>query len=206
MECSLLDSSVRGSIQARILEWVAIPFSKGSSWHRDWTQVSCIAGRFFTIWDAREVILFSFFMLHIRSPGPVNSTSYKSLTCRHTSPPPPLFKSLYLVRTSMSPSPPTFHTLEATPPKLLLRYSLSDFSVFFLWFRLHHPFTWNCSVALRIQFTLLRSGFQGHGWQGLASFREGISSPCFQIPKHLFPLPSGHVGTVFSSPSPPPSG
>ena len=41
-------SSVHGLFQARILEWVAIPFSKGSSPPRDRTQVSCIAGRYFT--------------------------------------------------------------------------------------------------------------------------------------------------------------
>ena len=35
-------------------EWVAIPFSRGSSQSRDWTQVSCIAGSFFTIWTTRE--------------------------------------------------------------------------------------------------------------------------------------------------------
>ena len=40
--------------QARILEWVAIPFSRGSSWLRDQTEVSCIAGRFFVIWVTRE--------------------------------------------------------------------------------------------------------------------------------------------------------
>ena len=34
----------------RILELVAIPFSRGSSWPRNWTQVSCVAGRFFTVW------------------------------------------------------------------------------------------------------------------------------------------------------------
>ena len=39
---------------ARTLEWVAIPFSRGSSWPRDQTQVSNIAGRFFTIWATRE--------------------------------------------------------------------------------------------------------------------------------------------------------
>ena len=39
-----------GILQARILEWVAIPFSGGYSWPRDQTQVSCTAGRFFTIW------------------------------------------------------------------------------------------------------------------------------------------------------------
>ena len=43
-----------GSLQARILEWVAMPSSRGSSQPRDWTQVSHIAGRFFTIWATRE--------------------------------------------------------------------------------------------------------------------------------------------------------
>ena len=52
--CSLLGSSVHGTLQARILEWVAIPFSRGSPWPRDWTQVSRIAGRFFTIWATKE--------------------------------------------------------------------------------------------------------------------------------------------------------
>ena len=41
-------------LQARILEWLAIPFSKGSSEPRDQTQFSHIAGRFFTIWATRE--------------------------------------------------------------------------------------------------------------------------------------------------------
>ena len=39
----------------RILEWVAHPFSRGSSWPRNWTGVSCISGRFFTSWATREV-------------------------------------------------------------------------------------------------------------------------------------------------------
>ena len=50
MDCSLPGSSVYGILQARILEWVAILFSRGHFWPRDWTWVSCIAGRFFTIW------------------------------------------------------------------------------------------------------------------------------------------------------------
>ena len=37
-----------------ILEWVAYPFSSGSSWPKNWTRVSCIAGRFFTNWAIRE--------------------------------------------------------------------------------------------------------------------------------------------------------
>ena len=47
-DCSLLGSSVHGILQARILEWVAVSFSGGSSPPRNWTQVSCIASRFFT--------------------------------------------------------------------------------------------------------------------------------------------------------------
>ena len=43
-----LGSSLHGILQARILQWVAISFSRGSSWPRDRTQVSCIVGRFFT--------------------------------------------------------------------------------------------------------------------------------------------------------------
>ena len=57
MDCSPPRSSVHGILQTRILEWVAIPFSRGFSWPRDRTQVSSIAGRFFTIWASRETNL-----------------------------------------------------------------------------------------------------------------------------------------------------
>ena len=53
MDCSLLGSSVHGILQARILEWVAISFSRGSSQPRNWTKVSYIAVRFFTDWATR---------------------------------------------------------------------------------------------------------------------------------------------------------
>ena len=56
MVCSLPGSSVHGIFQAKVLEWVAISFSRGSSWPRDQTQVPCIAGRFFTVWVTREPI------------------------------------------------------------------------------------------------------------------------------------------------------
>ena len=46
INCSLPGSSIRGILLARILEWVAISFSRGSSWPRDWTRVSCLAGGF----------------------------------------------------------------------------------------------------------------------------------------------------------------
>ena len=54
MDCSLPGSSLHGILQARILEWVAISFSRGSSWPRNRTWISCIAGRFFTDWAIRE--------------------------------------------------------------------------------------------------------------------------------------------------------
>ena len=55
MDCSPPASSVHGIFQARILEWIAISFSRGSSQPRNRTQVSCIAGRFFTNWAMREI-------------------------------------------------------------------------------------------------------------------------------------------------------
>ena len=48
VDCSPPGSSVYGISQARILEWVAMPFSRGFSWPRDQTRVSCLPGRFFT--------------------------------------------------------------------------------------------------------------------------------------------------------------
>ena len=54
MDCSLPSSSAHGILQAKILEWVSISFSRGSSQHRDRTWVCCMAGRFFTIWATKE--------------------------------------------------------------------------------------------------------------------------------------------------------
>ena len=66
MDCSPSSSSVHGILQARILEWVAISFSRESSWPRDQTQVSLIVDKRFTIWASdmircvkfREINLF----------------------------------------------------------------------------------------------------------------------------------------------------
>ena len=54
MDCSLPGSSLHGIFQTRILEWVAISFSRGSSQPRDWTQVSHTVGKHFTIWATRK--------------------------------------------------------------------------------------------------------------------------------------------------------
>ena len=76
--CSPPGFSVRGIPQARILEWVAIPFFRGSSGCRDRTwvwKISCTAGRFFTVWATREVYdiregkkSFSFYSLRFSAP------------------------------------------------------------------------------------------------------------------------------------------
>ena len=69
MDCSLPGSSVQGVLQARIVEWVAIPFSRGSSRPRDQALVSPIAGRFSTIWatteapEARKVLFLLWLLL-----------------------------------------------------------------------------------------------------------------------------------------------
>ena len=73
-------SSVHGILQARILEWVAIPF-RGSSWPRDQTQISCIVGRLLTIWTTREgseILNVSFrtnFLYHRHKLGGLVSSS-----------------------------------------------------------------------------------------------------------------------------------
>ena len=55
MDCILPGSSTHGILQARILEWVAIPISRGSSWPMAQTRVSCTASRFFTMWATTKI-------------------------------------------------------------------------------------------------------------------------------------------------------
>ena len=74
--CHPMNNTVHGIFQARILKWVAFPFSRGSAQPRDRTQVSCIAGRFFTSWATREAqenewVAYPFAS---RSPWPRNRT------------------------------------------------------------------------------------------------------------------------------------
>ena len=57
MDCSLPGSPLHGILQARVLEWVAISFSRGSSRPTDRTQISHIAGRCFNLWATRDLVL-----------------------------------------------------------------------------------------------------------------------------------------------------
>ena len=79
MDCSLPGSSIHGILQARILEWVAISFSRGSSQPRDWTWISRNTGRHFTIWTTREAHFLSFtwcdYNIYLLLRGKVNHQS-----------------------------------------------------------------------------------------------------------------------------------
>ena len=57
MDCTPPASSIQKILWAKILEWVEIPFSRGSLWPRNWIWVFCIAGRFFTVWATRGASL-----------------------------------------------------------------------------------------------------------------------------------------------------
>ena len=67
-DCSLPDSFIHGIDQARILEWIAIPFSRGSSWPRGWTCVSCVGRQIvyhWATWGARGILhITSLFDFH----------------------------------------------------------------------------------------------------------------------------------------------
>ena len=79
VDCSPPGSSVHGILWTRTLEWVAVPFSRGSSRCKDWTRVSHIAGRFFTTWATREFSgEWERFKGDVASPKPQN----KAFWCR----------------------------------------------------------------------------------------------------------------------------
>ena len=78
-DCSPPGSSIQWILQARILDWVAMPSSKGFPQPGDLIQVFCIAGRFFTIWATREVpLLLGWYLLDTQVGHPLSS-GYMSL-------------------------------------------------------------------------------------------------------------------------------
>ena len=66
-DCTPPGFSVHGILQARVLEWIAIPFSRGTSQPRDWTLVSCLTGRFFTIWATGKSLILGKSLLSVIS-------------------------------------------------------------------------------------------------------------------------------------------
>ena len=83
MDCSPLGSSIHEIFQARILEWVAISFSRGSSQPKDRSRVSCTAGRFFTEWATREAPKWKWKSLScVRLCDPMDYTAHEILQAR----------------------------------------------------------------------------------------------------------------------------
>ena len=89
MDCSLPSSSVHGIFQARVLEWVAISFSRGSSWPRDRTRVSRIAGRHFTVRATREVQTWSYKLVNKLTTATAKSLQSFLTLCDPTDGSPP---------------------------------------------------------------------------------------------------------------------
>ena len=80
MRCDLSGASVHRILPARTLEWVAISYSRGSSWLRDWTHISCLASRFFyhcATWEASQLLLGNFY---VPSPQKIRSKDSVSQT------------------------------------------------------------------------------------------------------------------------------
>ena len=78
-DCSPPVSSVHGILQARTLEWIAIPFSRGSSWPRDQTQVSCIASKLFTCnFNLNSFLSNSFLFFTVYPPAMTNTCWFPS--------------------------------------------------------------------------------------------------------------------------------
>ena len=82
-DSSIHGIDIHGILRARILEWEAISFFRGSSRTRDWIQVSCIAGRFFTIWATFWNLYYSF--IFPQTSGWLNQhiPSFLAWTCLH---------------------------------------------------------------------------------------------------------------------------
>ena len=136
MDCSLPGSSGHGIFQARILEWVAMSFSRGSSQPRNWTGVSCIAGRFFTNWVTREAPTHS---------SPLLSAAPPRALCPRTQHLWSLSLSLFRLLTSHSlilQMPGQMHPLKKSLPehwskRIPVASFLLSFLFFFFSFSLH---------------------------------------------------------------------
>ena len=84
MDCSLSGYSVHGIFLARVLEWISISFSRGSSQPRNWTRVSHISGRCFTVWATREAFIFYINTdYYTQLLSQVSSLSYSNLLYSH---------------------------------------------------------------------------------------------------------------------------
>ena len=127
-----MDHTVHGILQARILEWVAFPFSRGSSHLRDQTQVSCIAGRFFTSWATgkpKNTGGGNLFLLQWIFP--TQGSNQGLLLCRRI-----LYQLSY----------------QGTPTVI---FSANNCPV--TWLRIHHPKVWHLAILNILNWRNLRN-------------------------------------------------
>ena len=167
MDCNPPGSSVHGIFQAGILEWVAIPFSRGSSWSRDLTEASCITGGFFTV-------CFHFSgnpwkMNQFSSVRSVLSNSLRPRESQHSRPPCPSptpgvhSDSVHWVSDAIQPS----HPLSSPSPPAL---NPSQHQSLFQWISSSHE------VAKVLEFQLSHHSFQ---WTPRTDLQNGlVGSPC----------------------------
>ena len=121
MDCNLLSSSVHGISQARIVGWVAISFSRGSSWMRDRTRISCIVctgRRNLYYWASREAQQLFWQLLNMQYSiinCSLHAVHYTSMICS--------FKTQVCTFLSFSPIPhPIFHLWKPLTYSLCLRF------------------------------------------------------------------------------------
>ena len=81
INCSPPGSTVYGIFQARILKWVAIPFSRGSSWLRDWTHISCIGRQILYHWATWEALNKHYWLIFSLLYKFVLKSGYHSSEC-----------------------------------------------------------------------------------------------------------------------------
>ena len=119
MDCSPPGSSVHGILQARVLEQIAISFSRGSSQLRDQTQVSRIAGRLFTIWATRKPQMLEW--VAISSPGDLPKSGIEPMS--HAA---PALAEKFFTSEPLGKSSTQFSTSKTNVPQIQHCYSSSN--------------------------------------------------------------------------------
>ena len=167
MDCSPPGSSIHGIFQARVLEWVAISFSRGSSWPRDWTQVSHVVGRHFTIWATREAhIWVQFSSVQLLSRVRLFATPW--IAARQASLSITNSRSSLRLTSIVSDAIQPFHPLSSPSP---LAPNPSQHQSLFQWINSSHE------VAKVLEFQLYHHSFQRNPRADL--LQNGlVGSPC----------------------------
>ena len=198
MDYSLPGSSVHGILQARILEWLAIPFSRGSSQSRDWSQVFGIAGRFFIVWatwEAKDIydISITYICVCVCVYISVQFTQFCPNFCdpmNHSMPGLPVHHQfpeftqthVHWVSDAIQPS----HPLSSPSPPI---FNLSQHPGLFKWVSSSHQVTFigvSASASVLPMNTQDWSALRWTDWISLQPKNSQESSPTPTVQKHQF--------------------